>query len=330
MDDLEKTLSELALAMQDHREALAPKGTPKAPPAPRRKSPPDDARAALIARLLARIEAHAGLRVGEAIEARLGAVLASVELAELGRWVAGLERLDGKHPDWLTLIESLTINETFLFRDWAQLELLRTSGLAPLIATAARSAHPALRLWSAGCASGEEAYSLAVLALETLAGAGVASETAQEIELKAPWSLDVLGTDISRPMLIQARNGLYSTGSLSPFRAVAQPLLRFFPPADGEQARANRIVRSDVRRHVRFDQSNLMGPAPAGGGFDVVACRNVLVYFAPAARKIVQATLEAAVRRGGFLLLGPTDAPPDTARFETIWGQRAVIYRKRA
>ncbi len=230
----------------------------------------------------------------------------------------------------MTLIESLTINETFLFRDWAQLELLRTSGLAPLIAAAGHSAHPALRLWSAGCASGEEAYSLAVLALEALAGAGVATETAREIELKAPWSLDVLGTDISRPMLIQARNGLYSTGSLSPFRAVAQPLLRFFPPADGEQARANRVVRSDVRRHVRFDQSNLMGPAPAGGGFDIVACRNVLVYFAPAARRIVQATLEAAVRRGGFLLLGPTDAPPDAARFETIWGQRAVIYRKRA
>src|SRR3979411_1669241 len=226
MDDLEKTLNELALAMQDHRDA--PTGTPKPAPAPRRKSQPDDARTALIARLLARIEAHGGLRVGEAVEARLGSVLASVELAELGRWVGGLERLDGTHPDWLTLIESLTINETFLFRDWAQLELLRTSGLAPLIATAARSAHPALRMWSAGCASGEEAYSLAVLALEALAGAGVATETAQEIALKAPWSLDVIGTDISRPMLIQARNGLYSTGSLSPVRAVPPPLLRVF------------------------------------------------------------------------------------------------------
>jgi chemotaxis protein methyltransferase CheR len=329
MDDLEKTLNELALAMQDHREVLASKGVSKALPSPR-PTMPDDARAALIARLLVSIEAHTGLRVGEAIEARLGAVLASVELGELGRWVSGLDRLDRGHPDWLTLIESLTTNETFLFRDWPQLELLRTSGLAPLIAAARRTAHPALRLWSAGCASGEEAYSLAVLALEALVAAGVATETAQEIELMAPWSLDVLGTDISRPVLIQARNGLYSTGSLSPFRAVPQSLLRFFPLAGGEPARANRVVRRDVRRHVRFDQANLMGPPPAAGGFDVVACRNVLVYFAPPARKIVQATIEAAVRRGGFLLLGPTDAPPDAERFEAIWGARAVIYRKRA
>ena len=105
-----------------------------------------------------------------------------------------------------------------------------------MIAAARRTAHPALRLWSAGCASGEEAYSLAVLALEALVAAGVATETAQEIDLPAPWSLDVLGTDISRPVLIQARNGLYSTGSLSPFRAVPQPLLRFFRPPRASRA----------------------------------------------------------------------------------------------
>src|SRR5258708_19281959 len=115
MDDLEKTLNELALAMQDHREALATKGTPKAAPAPRRKSPPDDARTALIARLLARIEAHAGLRVGEAIEARLGSVLASVELADLGRWAGGLQRLDGPHPGRSTPSRCLTDNRPLRF-----------------------------------------------------------------------------------------------------------------------------------------------------------------------------------------------------------------------
>ena len=73
-----------------------------------------------------------------------------------------------------------------------------------------------------------------------------------------------------------------------------------------------------------------MQPRPQAGGFDVVACRNVLVYFAPQPRKVAQAHVEAAVRPGGFLLLGPTDTPPDGRRFETIWSDRAVIYRKRA
>jgi chemotaxis protein methyltransferase CheR len=327
MDDLEKTLTELALTMQDHREALAGRGASETPASPR-PTASGDARAALIARLLGGIEAHAGLRVDEAVEAKLRAVLTSVGIAALEAWVTGLELLDHEHPEWLTLIESLTTNETYLFRDWPQLELLCTAGLPSLVAAARRGAHPALRMWSAGCASGEEAYSLAVLAFEALVGAGLARETASEIELASPWVLDVLGTDISRAVLVQARNGLYATGSLSPFRAMPEPFLRFFPPADAE-GRVNRLVRQDVGRHVRFAHVNLMrSPAP-GSAFDVVACRNVLVYFAPAARKRVQATIEAAVRPGGFLLLGPTDAPPDAKRFESIWGARAVIYRKR-
>jgi chemotaxis protein methyltransferase CheR len=89
-------------------------------------------------------------------------------------------------------------------------------------------------------------------------------------------------------------------------------------------------VRDDVGRHVRFVAANLMRlPSPTSVR-DVVACRNVLVYLTPSARKVAQATIEAAVRPGGFLLLGPTDAPPDAQRFEAIWGARAVIYRKRS
>jgi chemotaxis protein methyltransferase CheR len=331
MDDLEKTLSDLALAMQGHRDVLAGKDADKTPPIPRaRSAAPVDAKTALIMRLLAGIELHAGLRVDEAMESKLLTAFASTSVAELEAWITEIESLDSEHPEWLTLIERLTTNETYLFRDPEQLELLCTAGLAPLIAAARQTAHPALRLWSAGCASGEEVYSLAVLALEALVGIRAACATVQGIELAAPWTLDVLGTDISRPVLAQAQNGLYGTGSLSPFRAVPEPLLRFFPLADAELGRGNRQVRHDVRRHVRFGHANLLRVRPPANGYDVVACRNVLVYFTSAARKIVQATLEAAVRPGGFLLLGPTDAPPDGRHFEAVWGTRAVIYRKRA
>jgi chemotaxis protein methyltransferase CheR len=325
MVDIEKTLTELALTMRGHRDALARRGAA----ADHRPVPPVDARTTLIARLLARIESDAGLRVDVTIEAKLKAVLASVDLVDLDAWVSGLEALDAGHPQWLALVESVTTSETYLFRDWEQLELLRTAGLAPLIAELQQTARPALRLWSAGCASGEEAYSLAVFALETLVDAGHARETAAEIALATPWTLDVLGTDISRRLLAQAENGRYGTGSLSSFRAVPRPLLRFFPLVDSEPSRAIRRVRRDIGRHVRFGQADLMNPHPPAVDFDVVACRNVLVYFTPAARLAVQAAVEAAVRPGGFLLLGPTDARPDPQRFDSIWSTSSVIYRRR-
>jgi chemotaxis protein methyltransferase CheR len=326
MDDLERTLSELAMAMQGHREALASRETGQAP-APR-ASTSTDTRAALLARLLGHIESHAGLRIDEAVEAKLKAALASVGLVELSNWITGLEALERDHPHWLTLFENLTTNETYFFRDSPQLELLRSKALDPLIAATGRHSH-ALRLWSAGCSSGEEAYSLAILTLEAMVAAGAAHETLEEILPKPPWSLEVVGTDISPIMLVQARNRIYGTGSLSAFRVTSRPHLRFFPRADDDATGRSRTVRRDVARHVRFEHSNLMRARPQAGNFDIVACRNVLVYFAPHARRIAQAHVEAAVRPGGFLLLGPTDTPPDSRRFETIWGERAVMYRKR-
>jgi chemotaxis protein methyltransferase CheR len=329
MDDLEKTLNELALAMDDHRQVLAGRGSARRAAMPRQVSP-SDTRMALVERLLVEIEAHAGLKVDDSTKTKLRSALASVDLVELGSWVTGLESLDRAHPDWLTLIESLTTNETYLFRDFGQLELLLAAGLPAIIAANRRVPRPKLRLWSAGCASGEEAYSLAVLALQAMVEAGAAHATAHEIVLSPSWSLEVLGTDISRPMLVLARNALYRTGSLSPFRAVPQPLLRFFPAADGESGKSNRQVRRDVRSHVLFAHANLLRNHPPARSFDVVACRNVLVHFAPAARKVAQSAVEAAVRVGGILLLGPTDSPPDSRHFEEIWGTNAVIYRRRA
>jgi chemotaxis protein methyltransferase CheR len=325
MDDLERTLSELAVAMLGHRRALAGRDAPAVPTG---RAAPSDSRTTLLARLLGHVEAYAGLRIDETVEGKLRAALSSVGIVELGNWIAELEALDRSHPHWLTLLESLTTNETYLFRDMAQLELLRTRGLAPLIAAAAGQARPSLKLCSAGCASGEEAYSLAILALEAMVAAGAAKETLHDIRLGPRWSLDVQGTDISPIMIVQARNGLYGTGSLSAFRETLRPFLRFFPCAEGEAGKRSRLVRQDVLQHVRFEQSNLMQARPQAAGFHVVACRNVLVYLAPKPRKIAQAHIEAAVRPGGFLLLGPTDAAPDPRRFETIWGDRAVIYRR--
>ena len=110
MDDLERTLSDLAAAMQGHRQALAGREAP-APPA---RATATDSRTALLARLLGHIEAYAGLRVDEAVQAKLRTALSSVGLVELSNWITGLEARDRDHPHWLTLLENLTTNETIL------------------------------------------------------------------------------------------------------------------------------------------------------------------------------------------------------------------------
>src|SRR5262245_8658410 len=110
MDDLERTLTELATAMMGHREVLAGRGSASAP-SPR--TPPSDTRTALLTRLLGHIEAHAGLRIDENVDAKLRAALSSVGLVELSNWINELEALHRDHPYWLTLFENLTTNETY-------------------------------------------------------------------------------------------------------------------------------------------------------------------------------------------------------------------------
>ncbi len=219
---------------------------------------------------------------------------------------------------WQRVIDLLLVPETFLFRDPAQLALMTEAGLHPAIAGPPRRLH----LWSAGCCTGEEAYSLAILTLQALCAAGQGEETT-EFRLAPGWGCQVLGSDISAACIARAEAGAYEVGPLSSFRDTAADRLRYFP-ASGPAMRA---VRSDIRRHVRFACDALLD-ARVGEPFDVVVCRNVLLYFTEAARMAALALLSEAVRPGGLLLLGPTDPPPDPARFAAVWRRDAVVYRR--
>lgn len=258
------------------------------------------------ARLLAVIERQAGLaRAG--LESRVNRHFPPEQRAAVAERLAVLSWRD---PDWQALVEPLLVHETFLFRDWAQLRHLRAVGLAE------RLAQPGARrltIWSAGCSSGEEAYSLAALATTALDG-------------KPGWTVRVVGSDLSRAMVHRAARATFRLGQLSAFRAMPSEFEALFPGAGPEF----RTVRADLRDQVRFAADNLLdGPAPVTAA-DVVACRNVLIYMAGWARSAALQRLAGAVAPGGFLLLGPTDQPPPPAQFEPIWGEGAVIYRRLA
>jgi chemotaxis protein methyltransferase CheR len=195
-------------------------------------------------------------------------------------------------PGWAALLDGVTVPETRLFRAAPQLEALAALALPPLAAAAAREGR-ALRLLSAGCATGEEAYSLALLGLEAASAC------------HAPPPVEVLGLDLSRPALAAAAGARWRLGPPAALREVPARFLPAFEVAGGWVSPG-----AAARDPVRLARASLTATLPAEPPWDVVVCRNVLIYLTDAARALVGARLAAALRPGGALLLGATDRTP--------------------
>jgi chemotaxis protein methyltransferase CheR len=277
---------------------------------------------AATAHLLNVIERQAGLSREAGLAGRLAR---RVPLAGRQALALRLERLSWRDADWQAVIAPLLVHETYLFRDWPQLEHLAQTGLPACMAQAERQGRLVVRLWSAGCASGEEAYSLGALTLTSMLRFGRAREEGDALLPEVGWGVEVVGSDLSQEMVSRAARGEFGTAGLSPFRAMPAGYDRFFPTSGPGM----RGVRADLRAQVRFVQSNLLDGPAVGSGVDVAVCRNVLVYLTPAARRVAMETLTNAIVPGGFLLLGPTDAAPPVAKFDAIWSDGPVIYRRR-
>jgi chemotaxis protein methyltransferase CheR len=186
------------------------------------------------------------------------------------------------------LIDQVTNQETTFVRDRPQLEAI---GWHSLMRSARAAGSGTVRVWSAGCATGEEPYTLALLAAEAL------------VPAHAP--VDVLGTDVSGAALAAAIAGRYRPRAVGALEASLRE--RYLD----RQADSTYLVGGQLRRLVRFRRHNLARdqiPPPGEVGFDVVTCRNVLIYFeAPLARRVIK-LLEGSLRPGGVLVLGASDA----------------------
>jgi chemotaxis methyl-accepting protein methylase len=184
------------------------------------------------------------------------------------------------------LVDDVAVKETFFWRNAAELEALDWGALH---AAARRRGQDRVRVWCTACATGDEAYSLAILALEAFGG-------------QAP-PVDILATDLSQTALERARAGRYRERATAALPA--QQRARWLVP-DGHALR----VRAEVRALVRFARHNLIrDPVPPLGEapFDVVTCRNVLIYFDAADVTRTVAALERALAPGGRLVLGAAD-----------------------
>jgi len=235
------------------------------------------------------LEARTGQHLTESRRWRVNSALAGIfrthGISNVDQLVCLLASPPAGSPDLAQeVVEALLNNETYFFRDKPTFDQLPAE-ILPELAHRRRDGRR-LSIWSAGCSTGQEVYSLAMLFTE-------------QAERWRGWTIDILGTDVSHRAIEAARSGLYSPFEVQRGLGVAQMLRHFDETPRGWQ------VRGDVRAMVRFQQHNLLGPAHPGRlPFDLVLCRNVLLYFDRATRRDAFDRLAGAVMGDGFLMLG--------------------------
>ena len=218
-------------------------------------------------------------------ESRLPPVIARHGTGDLAGLVRALKRSD-RGALAQDVIDAFTTNETSFFRDRHPFELLEKQLLPGLIL--ARRKSRTLRLWSAACSTGQEAYSLGILLLDRFP------------EL-ARWDVSILGTDICTEVLDRARAGRYRSHEIT--RGLSEALRdRFFEP-DGRAWR----VGPELRRMTRFEQLNLVSDQPPRQVFDVVFLRNVLIYFDAQTQQQLLRRVHRTIAPDGFLVLGAAE-----------------------
>lgn len=232
------------------------------------------------------------------------------------RYLRWLEALPHESPAWRQLAGFLTVGETYFFRDRPSFEALEHEVLPSLIESRRSAGTLRLRLWSAGCATGEEPYSLGIL-LDRL------------LPDRSDWAITILATDIDPEALERARRGIYRRWSL---RDTPPPVVDGYFRRQGAESFE---LDPKIRRMVTFAPVNLAGDGYPSlvtntGAMDVILCRNVLLYFTREAQRATIVRLQHALVSGGWLAVSPTEASAELLRPLAAVGLRGtILYRKR-
>lgn len=243
------------------------------------------------------------------VESRLMPLVRQAGLAGVDEYVGTVrERAHGVEHD--RIVEALTTNETWWFRDLGSFRAL-SQQIIPTLVQDNPGLGP-LRIWSAACSTGQEPYSIAMALVDAAPDLAV----------------EITATDLSREVLSRGRAGRYSQIEVNRGLPVSM-LVRHFTRAGTEWE-----LSEQVRSVVTFSQHNLLGRAPPGGPFDIVYLRNVLIYFDRETKERVISMVSKALRPGGFLLLGPVETTmgnKDIWDSKDVWEQlpvgRGSIYR---
>ena len=209
-----------------------------------------------------------------------------------------------------SIVDAITTHETLFFRDDAPFEALKHKVIPDLINAKAGSLFPKrLRIWSAACSTGQEAYSVAMALHELL----------PDIHT---WDVRITGSDVSNDAVQKASAGLYDAHEIE--RGLAKERLRQFFAPEGTRWRA----KPEIRGLMTFERRNLLEPFRGIGPFDVILCRNVAIYFTPSARDDMFTRLSQVLGPEGYLFVGSQESLMHLGpKFQPHTHCRAVFYR---
>lgn len=260
------------------------------------------------------LEEACGIVLGEnkqyLVASRLNRLLRELEIESVGELVQTLSR-QPRSGLRERIIDAMTTNETFWFRDNHPYALLKDLILPDL----AKQRPAQIRIWSAACSSGQEPYSISMVV--------------QEYLQSRPGSLannfQIIGTDISPSMLESAKTGKYDALALSRGLSPERKQRFFQPQGDFWQ------VKDDIRNRVRFAELNLMNNYASLGKFNIVFCRNVLIYFSSQLKRDILRRIAQTMVPGGYLFLGSTETIASYSdAFDTVRHEGGIVYRLKA
>jgi len=242
------------------------------------------------------------------VTSRLNRLMRKHSIESLGALLAklnkGLDRV--LHDD---TVDAMTTNETSWFRDRYPYELLKNE----LLPACEDNLFGKVRVWSAACSSGQEPYSISIV-----------NQEYHRVNSASKTKIEIIATDISPSMLEEAKAGVFDKMSLA--RGMPDDLKKRYFEANGEGWK----VQQQVKNSIQFREINLMNSYASLGKFDVIFCRNVLIYFSGPKKTDILSRMSAALKPNGFLFLGGSESVTSyTDRFEQILTPRGLYYKNR-
>lgn len=256
------------------------------------------------------LKQRSGIDVGPGkrmlVYGRLARRLRALNLSSFNEYLALVD--DVSSEEARHFLNACTTNVTELFREPHHFEMLTSRALPEALR---RSRERKIRIWSAGCSTGEEPYSIAI--------------SLQEAGLVNGYDVKVLATDIDSDVLAHAERGVYNADKVSKLKPAQR---RYFQRGVAEKSNMAR-VRPDLKSLIRFRQLNLMGEWPMSGRFDVIFCRNVVIYFDTPTRERLVRRFASLLHPGGYLFMGHSESLTGGSTTE-LQPCGKTAYRKRA